>query len=149
MHEDRGTLMTGTLEYLRRPFAANLKAGDKALVLTDTAHDVRVWQAVMSILAELGVDAPATTIRSATVLGPGVRVSLVIDGSGRATSATGDEARDRRIEEQAGNEAIDLELVAEDGLSDERVEAALAEARTRAQEGNRSALGSGGERFHD
>jgi histidinol-phosphate aminotransferase len=101
------------------------------------------------LLAELGVDAPATTIRSATVLGPGVRVSLVIDGSGRATSATGDEARDRRIEEQAGNEGIDLELVAEEGLSDERVEAALAKARTRAQEGNRSELGSGRERFHD
>lgn len=49
--------MTGTLEYLRRPFVANLKAGDKALVLTDTAHDVRVWQAVMSILAELRVEA--------------------------------------------------------------------------------------------
>jgi|SRR5438128_910459 len=56
MQEGHGTLMTGNLEYLRRPFAANLKAGDKALVLTDTAHDVRVWQAVMSILSELGVE---------------------------------------------------------------------------------------------
>jgi histidinol-phosphate aminotransferase len=101
------------------------------------------------LLAELGVDAPAAAIRSATVLGPGVRVSLVIDGSGRATSTTGDEARDRRIEEQAADEGVDLELVAEDGLSDERVEATLAEARTRAQEGNRSALRSGRERFHD
>ncbi len=101
------------------------------------------------LLAELGVDAPAAAIRSATVLGPGVRVSLVIDGSGRARSATGDEARDRRIEEQVGKEGIDLELVAEEGLSDERVEAALAEARTRAQEGNRSALGRGRKRFHD
>jgi histidinol-phosphate aminotransferase len=101
------------------------------------------------LLAELGVDAPAAATRSATVRGPGVRVSLVIDGSGRARSATGDEARDRRIEEQVGKEGIDLELVAEDGLSDERVEAALAEARTRAQEGNRSALGSGRERFNN
>ena len=94
------------------------------------------------LLAELGMDAQAAAVRSATVLGPGVRVSLVIDGSGRATSATGDEARDARIEEQARNEGIDLELVAEDGLSDERVEAALAKARTRAHEGNRSTLGS-------
>ncbi len=92
------------------------------------------------LLVELGVNAPAAAVRSATVLRPGVRVSLVIDGSGRATSATGDEARDARIEEQARDEGIDLELVAEDGLSDERVEAALAEARTKA---NRSTLGSG------
>jgi histidinol-phosphate aminotransferase len=101
------------------------------------------------LLAELGVDAPASAIRSATVLRPGVRVSLVINGSGRATSATGDEARDRRIEEQAGDEGIDLDLIAQAGLSDERVEAALAEARTRAEEDKRSGLGSGRKRFHD
>jgi histidinol-phosphate aminotransferase len=95
------------------------------------------------LLAELGIEAPAAAIRSATVFAPGIRVSLVIDGSGRATSATGDEARDSRIEEQAGNEGIDLELVAEEGLGDERVEAALAEARTRAEDAKRSALGSG------
>jgi 2,5-dihydroxypyridine 5,6-dioxygenase len=57
MHNARGTLITGTLEYLRRPLAANLSAGDNVLVLTDTAHDARVWQAVLTILAELGVDA--------------------------------------------------------------------------------------------
>jgi histidinol-phosphate aminotransferase len=101
------------------------------------------------LLAELGVDAPAAAIRSATVLAPGVRVSLVINRSGRASSATGDEARDRRIEEQAGGEGIDLDLVAEEGLSDERVEAALAEARTRAQEDKRSAPGSGRQQFHE
>ncbi|HLH68310.1 MAG TPA: hypothetical protein VKY90_04605 [Candidatus Dormibacteraeota bacterium] len=50
-------LITGTLEYLRRPLAANIRAGSRVLVLTDTAHDPRVWQAVMTILADLGADA--------------------------------------------------------------------------------------------
>jgi leucyl aminopeptidase (aminopeptidase T) len=50
-------LMTGTLEYLRRPILANVTVGMKVLVVTDTAHDPRVWQAVMSILSECGADA--------------------------------------------------------------------------------------------
>ena len=50
-------LMTGTLEYLRRPLVANITKGMKVLVVTDTAHDPRVWQAIMSILSELGADA--------------------------------------------------------------------------------------------
>lgn len=50
------SLVTGTMEYLRRPLVRNIKAGDKALVLTDTAHDPRVWQSVMSILQEIGAD---------------------------------------------------------------------------------------------
>jgi len=82
-------------------------------------------------------------------LGPAVRVSLVIDGSGRATSARDDEARDRRIEEQARREGIDLDLIAEEGLSDERVETARAHARTRAHAGNQYEQGNGQERLHD
>jgi len=50
-------MMTGTLEYLRRPFLANITAGMKVLLVTDTAHDPRVWQAIMSILSEIGADA--------------------------------------------------------------------------------------------
>lgn len=50
-------LMTGTLEYLRRPLVANIRPGMKVLLVTDTAHDPRVWQAIMSILSELGADA--------------------------------------------------------------------------------------------
>lgn len=50
-------LMTGTLEYLRRPILANVSPGMKVLVVTDTAHDPRVWQAVMSVLSECGADA--------------------------------------------------------------------------------------------
>jgi hypothetical protein len=49
-------LMTGSMEYLRRPFARNVKPGHRVLVLSDTAHDPRVWQAVQSILCELGAD---------------------------------------------------------------------------------------------
>lgn len=52
-----GQLMTGTLEYLRRPIVANVTRGMKVLVVTDTAHDARVWQAIMSVLSELGADA--------------------------------------------------------------------------------------------
>lgn len=50
-------MMTGTLEYLRRPLLPNIRKGDKVLVVTDTAHDPRVWQAVMGILSELEADA--------------------------------------------------------------------------------------------
>jgi hypothetical protein len=49
-------LITGSLEYLRRPFVRNVKRGNRVLVLSDTAHDARVWQAVHSILSELGAD---------------------------------------------------------------------------------------------
>ena len=49
-------LMTGSLDYLRRPFVRNVKQGHRVLVLSDTAHDARVWQAVHSILSELGAD---------------------------------------------------------------------------------------------
>jgi len=50
-------LMTGTFEYLRRPLTTNIKKGMKVLVVTDTAHDPRVWQVVMATLSELGADA--------------------------------------------------------------------------------------------
>jgi leucyl aminopeptidase (aminopeptidase T) len=49
-------MITGTLEYLRRPLAANISPGGKVLILSDTAHDSRVWQAAMSIISELGAD---------------------------------------------------------------------------------------------
>jgi len=49
-------LMSGTLEYLRRPLLTNIKRGMKVLIVTDTAHDPRVWQAVMATVSELGAD---------------------------------------------------------------------------------------------
>jgi histidinol-phosphate aminotransferase len=101
------------------------------------------------LLAALGVDAPAAAVRSATVLDPGIRVSLVIDGSGRAVSATGDDARDGRIEERAQAESIDLELVADAGLGDERIEAALSDALARADAGGAYAQGDRRQRFRD
>jgi 2,5-dihydroxypyridine 5,6-dioxygenase len=51
-----GSLVTGNMDYLRRPFIRNVKKGDRVLVLTDTSHDPRVWQVVQSILSELGAD---------------------------------------------------------------------------------------------
>ena len=52
----QGSLLTGNMEYLRRPLVRNVTRGQKALVLSDTEHDPRVWQAVMSILQEIGAD---------------------------------------------------------------------------------------------
>ncbi|HLH68309.1 MAG TPA: hypothetical protein VKY90_04595 [Candidatus Dormibacteraeota bacterium] len=52
MHEQ----LSGSLSYLRRPFTSNVRAGDQVLVVTDTRHDPRVWQAVLSILADLGAE---------------------------------------------------------------------------------------------
>ena len=46
-----------SLKYLRRPFEANVKPGDNVTVVSDTAQDERVWQAVLTILADLGAEA--------------------------------------------------------------------------------------------
>lgn len=54
------SLVTGNMEYLRRPFVRNVKEGDRVLVLSDTAHDPRVWQVVQSILCELGAEVTVT-----------------------------------------------------------------------------------------
>lgn len=52
-----GAALTGTLRYLRAPLDRNVAPGSRVLMLTDTAHDPRVWQALMTILADLEVDA--------------------------------------------------------------------------------------------
>jgi len=49
-------MMTGSLKYLRAPLVANITPDMKVLVVTDTAHDVRVWQAIMGVISELGAD---------------------------------------------------------------------------------------------
>ena len=51
-----GSLATGNMDYLRRPFVRNVQKGARVLVLTDTDHDPRVWQVVQSILCELEAD---------------------------------------------------------------------------------------------
>jgi 2,5-dihydroxypyridine 5,6-dioxygenase len=55
-----GSLVTGNMDYLRRPFVRNVKRGDNVLVLSDTSHDARVWQVVQSILSELGAEVTVT-----------------------------------------------------------------------------------------
>ncbi|MEJ8572596.1 hypothetical protein [Microbaculum marinum] len=52
-----GAFVTGSMEYLRAPFVHNIKPGQRVLILTDTAHDPRVWQVVQSTLCELGAEA--------------------------------------------------------------------------------------------
>jgi hypothetical protein len=51
-----GSLITGNMDYLRRPFVRNVKRGHRVLVISDTSHDSRVWQVVQSILCELGAE---------------------------------------------------------------------------------------------
>jgi len=51
-----GSFVTGNMDYLRRPLVRNIRKGDNVLVLTDTEHDPRVWQVVMSTLSELGAE---------------------------------------------------------------------------------------------
>ena len=50
------SLVTGNMEFLRRPFARNIKEGDRVLIISDTSHDPRVWQVVQSICSGLGAE---------------------------------------------------------------------------------------------
>jgi histidinol-phosphate aminotransferase len=85
------------------------------------------------VLRAVGAEPPPAGRRSATVFRQGVRASLVLDGSGRARSATGDVQRDREIERRAADSSFDLELVAAEGARDADVEGALDEAVTVAE----------------
>jgi histidinol-phosphate aminotransferase len=78
------------------------------------------------VLRALGAEPPPSERRSATVFGPGVRVSLVLDGSGRVRCANGD----RDLERRASAAGYDLEVVAERGAD---VKRALDEAIERAR----------------
>lgn len=53
---DFQTMITGDLSYLRAPIVTNIKKGMKVLILSDTAHDPRVWQIVMATVSEMGAD---------------------------------------------------------------------------------------------
>ncbi len=48
--------VVGDMSYLRIPFARNIPAGARVLILSDTSHDPRVWQVIMSMVAELGAE---------------------------------------------------------------------------------------------
>jgi histidinol-phosphate aminotransferase len=80
------------------------------------------------VLTALGIDPPMASRRSATVLGVAVRVSLVLDGTGRVSSRTGDDDEDHRIEAHASARGWDLEVVADAAARREAVDGALAEA---------------------
>ena len=51
-----GSLVTGNMKYIRAPFVANIKPGNRVLILSDFSSDQRVWQVVQSTCAELGAD---------------------------------------------------------------------------------------------
>lgn len=83
-------------------------------------------------LDALGTAGEPSLRRSVTVLAPHVRVSLTLDGSGRSSVRTGDDALDQELEGQAQVSGWDLELVADDDVGAETVLAALTEAEARA-----------------
>jgi histidinol-phosphate aminotransferase len=84
------------------------------------------------LLAALDVPAPPSRRRSATVLADGLRVSLTVDGNGRAAVATGDDGRDARLEARAREAGWDLELIADRAVPTSAVDDALAEAEQQA-----------------
>jgi hypothetical protein len=49
-------LVVGNMEHLRKPLVRNISPGQRVLILSDTAHDPRVWQALMSIVSEIGAE---------------------------------------------------------------------------------------------
>ena len=51
-----GTMVTGNMHYLRAPLIRNIEPGKRVLILSDTSHDPRVWQTVMSIVSEIGAE---------------------------------------------------------------------------------------------
>jgi histidinol-phosphate aminotransferase len=84
------------------------------------------------LLAALGLEAPRATRRSATVLGPGTRASLVADGAGRVRVQTGDADRDGRLERMAVEAGLDLELLADGRPPNATVADVLGEALAQA-----------------
>ena len=120
----------------RTPAAPELAAdlASRGLVVRGYADSLRITVRSPAdddlVLRALGAEPSPSDRRSATVFGPGVRVSLVLDGSGRVRSVTGDADRDREIERRAADEGFDLELVAEPGAD---VTRALDEAIERAR----------------
>ena len=87
------------------------------------------------VLRALGAEPSPADRRSATVFRPGVRASLVLDGSGRVRSATGDALRDREVERRGVDSSFDLELVADPGAHEADVAGALDEAIARGATG--------------
>jgi histidinol-phosphate aminotransferase len=85
------------------------------------------------LLAALGIDAPRSSRRSATVLADKLRVSLTLDGNGRAAVATGDGARDARLEARALEAGWDLEVAADADAGAVEIDAALAQAEAQAE----------------
>jgi histidinol-phosphate aminotransferase len=120
--------------YVRTPEAMGIAARleRRGLVVRSYSDALRITVRCPSdddlLLAALGVEPPAGGPRSATVLRPGVRASLLLEGSGGARVSTCDRARDRRFERIAREAGLDLELIADEGANEEDVAGALGEA---------------------
>src|SRR5205814_1228620 len=91
-------------------------------VLTDR----RAPGPIANVPAALGAEA----LRSPAIAQ--AEAAVVLEGSGRVSSRTDDEDRDRAIEERAAASGWDLEVVAEPGTSAAAIERALAAAEERA-----------------
>ena len=53
-------LLTGSMDHLRRPLERNITSADRVLIISDTEHDPRVWQAIMSICQTIGAETTLT-----------------------------------------------------------------------------------------
>jgi histidinol-phosphate aminotransferase len=84
------------------------------------------------LLHALGLGASPSERRSAAVLADRLRVSVVLDGNGRASVRTGDDERDDELEARARAAGWDLEVAAEPGTPAGAVEAALGRAHEQA-----------------
>jgi hypothetical protein len=85
------------------------------------------------LLAALGIEAPRSSRRSATVIADKLRVSLTLDGIGRASVATGNDDRDAHLEAHALEAGWDLELAADADAAAAEIDAALAQAEAQAE----------------
>ena len=124
--------------YVRTPDARSISAMLEQKGLVVRAYDDALRMTLRSpgdddlLLDALEVDAAPAVCRSVTVLQPGVRVSLTLDGSGRSSVRTGDDALDDELETQAHANGWNLELAADDGVGAVVVRAALAGAEAQA-----------------
>jgi histidinol-phosphate aminotransferase len=113
-----------------RKLAAELER--RGLVVRGYAESLRITVRSPAdddlLLHALGAEPLPAPRRSATVFGPSVRASLVLDGSGRVRSVTGDPRRDREVEHRAAESSFDLELVADPSARDADVAGTLEQA---------------------
>ena len=131
-----GQLMTGTLEYLRRPLLANITKGMRVLIVTDTAHDARVWQAIMSVVSEIGAEPTLALFdpRPADYYDPpeavckamkAVDLNILLASTGMLHSMANSEAMDAGVPVLCMDGGMTLEMFQSGAVTEDQKEMAL------------------------